>query len=412
MDRSHKPRILVVGVNYAPENISTGKYTSEMCTWLASRGHEVRVITAPPYYPAWKVWPEYRRAWFRREKLAAVEVIRCPIWVPQKPTGLKRLLHLGSFGITSGIAMIGAMPWRPTHVIAIAPTLVSAPIAWIVARLCGARCQLHIQDFELDAALDMGIVSVGPLRKLAAACERWLLRRFDRVSTISPKMVERLEAKGVDHSRRMFFPNWADIDSITPLGQPSTYRKELGIPEEAVVALYSGNMGLKQGLEILGEAALGLRDEDQLYFVFGGQGPGREALEALCGHLPNVRFLGLQPTERLNEWLGLADIHLLPQRADVADLVMPSKLTGMLASGRPVLATALPGTGVALALHDSGRVVAPGDLNAFIHSLRELAADESLRALLGRAARQQALTTLARETILCRLEQSLAEMSA
>ncbi|MFT4256217.1 MAG: WcaI family glycosyltransferase [Pseudoxanthomonas sp.] len=404
-------RILVVGINYAPENIGTGKYTSEMCAWLAARGHAVRMVTAPPYYPAWQVWKGYRRGWFQHERIDGVEVIRCPLWVPRKPSGLTRLLHLGSFGPTSALALLWSLAWRPTHVVAIAPTLASAPMAWLLARLAGAHCRLHIQDFELDAMLDMGIVDAGPLKRLAMTAERWLLRRFDTVSTISPKMLERLATKGVDEDKRALFPNWADIDAIQPLTTPSPYRAELGIPNEAVVALYSGNMGLKQGLELLGEAALALADaptgQAPLYFVFGGEGPGREQLEAACAGLPNVRFLGLQPTERLNDWLGLADIHLLPQRADVADLVMPSKLTGMLASGRPVLATALPGTGVALAVQDCGHAVAPGDLDAFVAALRSLAGDAGQRAALGAAARQQAEAALARGAILERFEQAL-----
>jgi colanic acid biosynthesis glycosyl transferase WcaI len=408
MSDAKPSRILVVGINYAPENIGTGKYTSEMCAWLATRGHGVRVVTAPPYYPAWKIWPGYRRLWFQREHIDGVEVIRCPLWVPCKPNGIKRMLHLGSFALSSTLALLASLDWRPTHVVSVAPTLANAPAAWLLARLSGARCWLHIQDFELDAALDMGIVDAGPLKRLAMALERWLLRRFDQVSTISPKMVERLAAKGVGPDRRVLFPNWADIDAIQPLEAPSAYRQQLGIPDDAVVALYSGNMGLKQGLELLGEAALRLHDEPRLHFVFGGEGPAREMLESRCEGLSNVHFLGLQPTERLNDWLGLADIHLLPQRADIADLVMPSKLTGMLASGRPVLATALPGTGVALAVQDSGKVVAPGDIDAFTTALQSLASDGSARQRLGAAARQQALTTLARDAILQLFEQALA----
>lgn len=400
-------RILVVGINYAPENIGAGKYTGEMGSWLAARGHAVRAVTAPPYYPAWKVWSGYRRWWFQRERIEGVEVIRCPLWVPEKPNGFKRLLHLGSFAASSALALLASLAWRPTHVVSVAPTLANAPAAWLLARLAGARCWLHIQDFELDAALDMGIVDAGALKRLGIAAERWLLRRFDRVSTISPKMVERLSAKGVPTDRQVLFPNWADIDAIQPLAGPSPYRRELGIPDDAVIALYSGNMGLKQGLELLGEAAERMRNESSLYFVFGGQGPGREVLEQQCAGLPNVRFLGLQPTERLNDWLGLADIHLLPQRADVADLVMPSKLTGMLASGRPVLATALPGTGVALAVQESGRAVAPGDIETFVAALRAMAGDPALRHALGHAAREQALATLARDSLLQRFEQSL-----
>lgn len=120
-------RILVTGINYAPENIGTGKYTSELCEWLAARGHQVRVVTAPPYYPAWKVWPGHRTRWFRRERVAGVEVIRCLIWVPRQPRGFTRVLHLASFACTSLLAMLYSLAWRPQLVINIAPTLASAP---------------------------------------------------------------------------------------------------------------------------------------------------------------------------------------------------------------------------------------------------------------------------------------------
>lgn len=427
-------RILVAGINYAPEQVGVGKYTGELCEWLVARGHQVRVVTAPPYYPAWKIWPDQRTRWFRRDRLAGVEIIRCPIWVPLKPRALTRLLHLASFGVSSFFALMYSIAWRPQLVISIAPTIVSAPSAWAVARLSGARCWLHIQDFEVDAALDMDIVDAGPLRRAALAAERWLLARFDRVSTISARMLDRLGAKGVSPACQVLFPNWVDIDSIQPLQTPSPYRAELGIPEDALVALYSGNMGLKQGLELLSEAAremsaaaaadrhVGSPMSDaacaaemlpvevtvaSLYFVFGGEGPARPLLETACAALPNVRFLGLQPLSRLSDWLGLADIHLLPQRADVADLVMPSKLTGMLASGRATLATALPGTGIAQALDVCGLVTPPGDTQAFVAGLRTLCVDKTLREALGLAARQQALKTLSRESILSEFDGNL-----
>lgn len=402
-------RILVVGVNYAPENIGTGKYTGEMCEWLAAQGHEVRMVTAPPYYPAWSVWPEYRGRGFCREQRHGVDVLRGPMWVPTHPRGATRMLHLASFALSSAVNLAASLLWRPELVFNIAPTLASAPAAWAYARMTNAKSWLHVQDFEVDAAMDMGIVQAGRLRRAALAAERWLLRRFDVVSSISPKMLERLADKGVAADRIVSFPNWADIDAIVPLERPSPYRAELGIPDDAVVALYSGNMGMKQGLELVGEAAHALANEPGFHFVLGGQGPGRAELERQCQGLPNVHFLGLQPGARLSDWLGLADIHLLPQRADVADLVMPSKLTGMLASGRPTVATAAHGTGVAVALQGRGVVTPPGDAARFAEALRQLARDPGQRAQLGAASRAYAESTLSRQSVLQGLNASIAK---
>lgn len=396
-------RILIIGINYAPESIGAGKYTSEMAAWLAAKGHVVRVVTAPPYYPAWRVAVGYRRWWWSREIIEGVEVVRCPLWVPAKPRGLSRIVHLVSFGISSLPPLIGSKAFQPHLVINIAPSLTSAPGALLAAKLSKAQSWLHVQDFELDAALDMGIVEAGPARQLAIGAERLIMRAFSRVSTISEKMLKRLVAKGVDADACVFLPNWADIDSIRPLDTPSPYRAELGIPDDALVALYSGNMGLKQGLELLGEIAHATADEATLHYVFAGQGPGREALQESCRGLSNVHFLDLQPIERLNDWLGLADIHLLPQRADVADLVMPSKLTGMLASGRPVVATAMLGTGVANALQTSGISVPPGSSAGMVQALLSLASAPETRRKMGQAARMQAESSLARDAILGRL---------
>ena len=206
----------------------------------------------------------------------------------------------------------------------------------------------------------------------------------------------------------VLFPNWIDLDAIVPLTKVSSYRVELGIPADAVVALYSGNMGGKQGLEIMGQAARHLVDEPNLYFVFCGNGAGKADLLAMAQGLPRVLFLDLQPMERLNELLGLADIHLLPQRADAADLVMPSKLTGMLASGRAVAATAHPDTELGKAVEGCGLLSPPGDAVAFAATIRTLARNPAQRAAFGLAGRRHAESCLGMEPILQRFVGELA----
>ncbi|NCU02152.1 glycosyltransferase, partial [Candidatus Macondimonas diazotrophica] len=160
----------------------------------------------------------------------------------------------------------------------------------------------------------------------------------------------------------------------------------------------------KQGLELLVEAARALRDDPSVVFVIGGAGSARERLMAMAADLPNIRWIPLQPAERLCDLLNLADLHLLPQRADAADLVMPSKLTGMLASGRPVIATAAPETQVGRVVGDCGLLVPPGDGAALTQAIVALAADPDQRRTLGVAARAYAETHLAREAIMTRFE--------
>jgi colanic acid biosynthesis glycosyl transferase WcaI len=319
------------------------------------------------------------------------------------------VLHLLTFAVTSIPLMVRAIFWRPDLVWMAAPAFVCAPAALLTAKFTGARSWIHIQDFEIDIAFGMGIISGGGWKSFVTRCERALLRRFDRVSTISKAMVTRAVSKGVPRSDISYVPNWADVDAVTPLRAPSAYRAELGIPDDAVVALYSGSMGLKQGVDWVAEAALKLQAEPKLYVVLCGEGPLKDEAQKVCGHLPNVRFLPFQPLERLGELLGLADIHLLPQRADAAEMVMPSKLTGMLASGRSVVGMADAGTELAEVVQICGRVVPHGDVPAFASAILDLAGLPQLRAELGRTARAFADNHLAAHTVISKLE---AEMVA
>jgi colanic acid biosynthesis glycosyl transferase WcaI len=422
-------KILVYGINFAPELTGIGKYSGEMVEWLVAQGHEVRVATAPPYYPEWCVGEGYSAGAFRRETRfvggdggLSYVVWRCPLWVPFRPGGLKRLLHLGSFAVSSLPVVLRQVFWRPDVVWLAVPALMCAPAAWLTARLCGAKAWLHVQDFEVDAAFDLGLLRGDRVKRLALWAERWVLRRFDRVSSISRRMVELARKKGVDAGKVVFFRNWVDVDAVVPRGAAGgvvgvgggavvqDYRGRLGIPADAVVALYAGNMGKKQGLEILPAVAGLFADKlggGAVFFVFCGDGVGRAGLESLCKGLGNVRLLPLQPVECLGELLTMADIHLLPQRSDAADLVMPSKLTGMLASGRPVVASASVGTELAETVTGCGVVVAPDDAAAMAEAIRRLAGDAGLRARLGAAGRLYAERLLDRDAVLRQFEEAL-----
>jgi len=404
-------KILIYGINYAPELTGIGKYSAEMAEWLAARGHEVGVVTAPPYYPQWEVHAGYRADRYRKETRRGVTVRRAPLWVPGKPGGLKRLIHLASFALSSLPSLLRAAAGRPDVILVVEPALFCAPSAWLAARLCGARAWLHIQDYEVDAAFELGLLKGAGLRAAVRRAERWLMRRFDRVSTISNRMLDLAVAKGVEPGRVVLLPNWIDVEAIAPRGG-GDYRAELGIPENAVVALYSGNMGGKQGLQTLADVARRLSREHRLWFVFCGQGPERAPLEAQCQGLPRVRFLDLQPAERLGELLNTADIHLLPQRAGAADLVMPSKLTGMLASGRPVVCGAAPGTELACVVENCGLVTPPEDGAAMADAVRKLGDNARMRETLGAAARQYALAHLHVDTVLAAAEREFEAVSA
>jgi colanic acid biosynthesis glycosyl transferase WcaI len=393
-------RILLYGLNFAPEQTGIGKYTGELAQWLAGAGHEVRVITTPPYYPDWSVGAGYTGWRYTSETWKGVRVDRAPLWVPKQPGGKKRLLHLASFAASSLPLLMKSYAWRPHLVWTVAPALACAPGAALFARMSGALSWLHVQDFEVDAAFELGMLRGDKMRARAGSTERSLMRAFDRVSSISHRMVAKLGEKGVTPGRSVFFPNWVDTDAIHPQFTANFYRQFLGIPEGAFVALYSGTMGAKQGLEVLAEAAHLLARQKHIHFLFCGQGVGREALQSACAELRNVHWLPLQPAERLAELLNIADLHLLPQQRLSSGLMMPSKLTGMLASGRPVLATAEPGTELAAWVDGCGRLVSPGDGAALAHAVLLMSQNPAHCRHLGEQARRRAVKHLSRDAVL------------
>jgi colanic acid biosynthesis glycosyl transferase WcaI len=409
-------RILINTINFSPELTSTGKYVGEMAKWLAERGHSIRVVTTPPHYPQWRISEGYSRFRYKREKCTSfrestgeMDVFRCPVWIPRPPRGWRRVLYLATFSMSSWPVMLMQTAWRPDVVLLIEPTIFCCPQTLCVAWLSGGAAWLHVQDFEVDVAFELKDFSSSALKQSIQMLESFLMRKFNRVSAISDRMVERLLAKGVDLVRTVLFPNWVDASEIYPLTVTNPMRVELGISEQAIVALYSGNMGLKQGLSLLIEASRQLVSRSDIVFVLCGDGPHRDTLMEMAAKAPNIKFLPLQPASRLNELLNMADMHLLTQVVGAADLVMPSKLTGMLASGKAVVATADEETQLAKVLTGRGLCTRPGDATAFASAVTRLADDRELRVRMGDEARKYAMIHLSRDEILTRFESLLME---
>jgi len=394
-------RILIHGINYSPELVGIGKYTGEMAAFLVEQGHQVRVVTALPYYPDWRVQPGYSPWKYHQESIKGVHVYRCPIYVSHNPSGFRRLLHLVSFAITSAPLVITQATWKPNLVMSIAPAIAGAPFAWITARLAGCPSWLHIQDFELDAAINLGMLPGSKQSRtfqfstsILQFLEIWLLNRFDRLSSISQRMLDHLSQKGIPAIKTSLLPNWVDCQVIFPLANPSPYRAEWDLKADQILVLYAGSMGQKQGLELLLQAARTMQNatndnpDKRFIFVLCGEGTARLELEKQAIGLKNVIFIPLQPADKLNELLNAADIHVLLQRPGVADRVMPSKLTGMLASGKPVIATADPGTELAQVIEQVGLLVSPDNLNGLCTALRTLVDQPALRNELGSKGRR------------------------
>jgi len=406
-------KILVYGINYSPELTGIGKYTGEMARWFASNGHDVRVVTAPPYYPEWQVHKDYSSYRFKTTIEENVRVTRCPIYIPKADlSALRRVLHLASFAVSSGFALLSNIRWKPDLIIQLAPTMFCCPATVLCSKFTSAKTALHIQDFEVDALFGLGMVSGSRLKSLAFSVETFLYRRFDRVSSISPSMVERLKLKGVKASNTLLFPNWSEISRFKDAKKQQSFLEKLGITVDKKVLLYSGNLGEKQGLEDVIDAADRLKDNDSLVFLVVGEGASKKRLveRATAKRLSNVIFAPLQPYELLPTLLASADVHLVVQKKGAADAVLPSKLTNILAVGGNSVITADPETSLGqLCSSYSGiaKLVAPENVDALVEGIGKaltMPADNDI-------ATSYAIEFLDKETILDNFLKNLKAIS-
>lgn len=398
-------RILIIGQNYAPEPVGIGPCTAGMAEMLANAGHHVRVICGTPSYPQWRVPLPYRRMRIWRAIENGVSIIRLPHYVPAVPSGGRRLLYLASFAALALVVMgVVILRRRPDAMVAVIPSTLAAIVAGLCARLFRLPLWVHVQDLEAEMAIATG--QIGKARWvawLARAVQRLALNS-DRISSISPAMCRHLGNQALTH-RIIELRNWARCD-VAPADAPSPYHGEWHI-DRRFVALYSGNIAAKQGIEIIAEAARLLAHRRDLLFVICGDGPRKQQLVDSVADCDNVRFFDLQPADRLADLLSLASVHLLPQMAGAADLVLPSKLPNMLASGRPVVATVDRDTDLGRELEECGLIVPPHDAAAFAAAISRLIDDAPLREGLGSSARARAAERWSRQAIFDAFEREL-----
>lgn len=381
-----------------------------MAEWLAAQGHDVHVLTAVPYYPEWRIHDAYKGKRWHTENLHGVKVHRVPLYVPKEVTSAKRIIHEFSFlAATLPFWIKSLLSKKFDIVFCIAPPFHLAAMPWLYKSLRKSVWINHIQDLQVDAAQDLGMIKNKKFLKLMFGLERFFLKRGARVSTISEGMQKKILAKNIAEDRMLFFPNWVDGDVIYPLPIEQSLRAELGFSTADKIVLYSGNLGEKQGLDAIIRTANRFKADPTVKFVICGSGGGKDKLmqQAKESGLSNVFFFPLQPYEKLSALLAMADIHLVLQKASAADLVMPSKLTGILAAGGCAIVTAQPGTTLFDVVHaqQMGIVVEPENEDALAEGIRQgLYTDTTL---FKRNARDYARQYLEKQRILEKFERDV-----
>lgn len=409
---SLQSRTLVLGLNYPPESTGISNYTGALSRGLVERGHAVRALTAHPHYPDWKLTSGYGQ-WSRSEQIDGVAVTRLLHYVPQKPDPLPRAASETSFGARQILRRWG----RPTAIVAVSPALISSAMTRLRALITHPRTPFVVWVQDLYG---LGIAETGQGSGLAAKAiarlERWLLRSATHVVVIHQRFKERAEADcGVPEERISVVRNWTHLPAF-PAADVSAVRAARGWSPDDTIVLHAGNMGIKQGLHHVVDAArLAQQRGERVRFVLVGNGSQREELQRAALAAPAaIEFLPSLDERDFTDVLQAADVLLVNELPGVSEMAVPSKLTSYFAAGRPVLA-ATDESGITASevnAANAGVVVAAGDPDAILAGALALRDDPAVAADYGANGKRYRETVLNETFALDRFDSLLADLIA
>lgn len=384
-----KERILLLSMNYKPEEVGTGKYSGELVDWIRTKSEaDIKIIAAVPHFPSWSIHSPYINR--SQRDIYDKDVYRVAMYIPKKLNNFKRLLALITLAFNSFKFARMAINYKPTHIILVEPSLALLPIYFFVKLMCKSKGILHIQDYEIQALF--ASFRFQSMKRLAAHLQNWVNNRFDLVSTISNKMLERVKV-----NNKLLVQNWTSISNKKTLDFPQNHS------DEKVRCLYSGSIGKKQGLEILIQVATQL---PKISFQVNGEGPGKKILESNVqdNGITNIEFGGFVPEDELQDFLARYQIHLVIQKSSFADLVLPSKLTNLMATGSVVIVTAEQNTELSAIAKkwDCFELVEPENPDLLTSVIKSLSVSADRRAQISKNAKLYAASELQIDNILNR----------
>ncbi len=398
-------KITIISHNYAPEDSGIGLYSTGMAEYLAKK-HELSVITAFPYYPQWSIPTEYKdKPCYFLENINGVQVYRYKMFMPSEPNFTGRVKQMLSF-LRGSLKNIKSIK-EADVVMVVVPFTLSIHLGKKLARKTQAKIWVHVQDFEFDAAIETGILGSVPFAKeFLKQIENQLFSKTDIQSSISHSMLNKLPAKNPE--KLYLLPNWIDGNLINPeFAQISEI-----FPQGAFNILYSGNIGAKQDWDTFVSLVKRARFQEDFYFTIIGDGAYKKELKAKMAGLGNVQLLDPVPYEMLNDVLCSTDFHILTQKAEVVDTVMPSKILGMMASAKPSLVTGNEQSEVHKIFMESKGGIFKESTNAdeLLEVLQYYQKNKSLAQEMGINARRYVLNNFDKETILSQLDAKLMSL--
>lgn len=394
--------VVLISSNFWPERTGQSQTTAELAFFIAEQGVPVRVVTAMPFYPEWRIWPEYRGALWRTEHPQGVTVYRSWHFVSPNPSTLTRILHELTLSLLAFPNLIrGLVGARAAFVVI--PALSYAFVGTVLAAVLGVRSVLIVNDLQPDAAIELGMMR----NRLMIALSRWMARTSyllaNEIYTLSEGMRRRI-ARDVRHPEKIrLVPVTIDPAELEPIPHSHNEFRRRFVPPGVFAVLHTGNMGQKQDLGILLRAANRLRDDSTVRFYVFGDGATKDAFlkqrEAL--RLDNVEHHPLQDRRLLSHMLSGADLVLVSQHSEVADIVVPSKLITSMGAGAMTVAACSDESEPARLLAQSGGgiVIPAGDDIALVGLIGRLQRGEIDVTTCRNRAREFAIARFGRPAV-------------
>jgi colanic acid biosynthesis glycosyl transferase WcaI len=396
-----KKKITIVGLNFYPEDTAIGLYSTQLAEYLVNNGFDVSVITGFPYYPMWKIPKAYQnRPKNFIEYHKGVQIIRYKQYIPENPTFLKRILLLLDF--TFGAYKNASKIKETDLVFTVVPFTSAIIVGNKISKKNKVKHWVHIQDFEFDAAAETSLVGNKKLLfKVLFWIEKILLNKPDFLSTISNAMLLKLNTKVRSNKKTVLLPNWVDVDKINP----SKSKQHHYLKTEKFKILYSGNIGEKQDWKLFLEVVNNIND-DNIQFIVVGSGAKKDWLIKKINKLDNVIYYPPVPYNELPDLLCSADLHILFQKNNVIDTVMPSKILGMMASEKPSLISGNLKSEVAIVISESkgGFYLQPKTYSEIIELIFKIKNDSSN---YGKKAREYVTKNFSSEQILNKFKENI-----
>jgi colanic acid biosynthesis glycosyl transferase WcaI len=383
-------KILVASINFHPEHSGIALYSTDLPLFMAEQGQVVTMVTGFPYYPTWKKRPEDKGRLFSTEIYKNVKTLRGYLYVPTKVTTPKRILHELSFAFFAALNFLRA--GRQDCIVVLSPPLLLGVVGVFFKWLWRAQLVFHIQDLQPDAALSLGMVRKGLMIRTLLRIESFIYRHSDWVATISQGMLARLIDKGVPREKLGLYYNWIDVAEAGRQRPAGHFRSKHRAVADKFLVAYAGNIGIKQGVDVLVETAALMQDVPWIHFFIIGDGADRERLLrwAQEKRLNNLTFLPFLSQDDYFDMLQDIDLSFVAQKANTGNVFFPSKLLGIMAMGKPILVSADPGSELATVVSQSGcgLVVPAGDARAAAKQLSGLVENSGEIARIGSRGRE------------------------